>query len=335
MKVRPLLSGISRCLRLAHVMSLSLVFCLIVSCSGGDAPQESPSGSPPAAEIQSPAEIALADVAEETTEDAASSTPPPQAEDSPQIETSVTSVPTEPSESAVKVSPDGNVPSDENVEPSEAVGPDETLVRGVAIFQGDRPRRTIIKMDADPTCQKIHAGKKVGSEGEIVSSTGRIANVFVYVKEGLSGYILAGPSLTAELDQRGCVYRPHVQGIMVGQTLNIRNSDTTLHNINCQAANNPGFNFGQPTPGVRERVFRKPEPAIKFKCDVHPWMNAWLFVMDHPYFAVTERDGSFAIPDLPPGDYTLAAWHEKFGEIENPVSIAEGQATTADFTFVP
>lgn len=335
MNIRLSILDIRRSFRITRVMSLALLAGLVVSCSGGDSPVE----SPPAAENQTPADTAPGSVVEATSEDADSSTPSPQAEDSTEIETPQPSDPDEATEAgeqndAVDAAGE-NIPQAESASPSDAIGPDETLVRGVAIYAGERPRRKVIKMDADPTCQKIHAGKKVGSEGAIVSRTGRIANIFVYVKTGLPNRKPVAPDSPAELDQRGCLYRPHVQGIMVGQTLKIRNSDTTLHNINCQAKVNPVFNFGQPTPSVRERIFRKPEAAIKFKCDVHPWMNAWLFVMDHPYFAVTGRDGSFSIPDLPPGDYTLAAWHEKFGEIEIPLSITKGQAAAADFTFKP
>lgn len=206
-------------------------------------------------------------------------------------------------------------------------------VTGAAKFEGDPPKRKKIKMDADAKCVHLAGEKGAGTEDAIVSKEGQVKNVFVYVKAGLEGKeIPAAGAEPAELDQKGCMYSPHVQGIRVGQTLNIKSSDETLHNIHCLAKDNGEFNFAQPSPGVREKSFRKPEKAIKLKCDVHPWMGAFIWVMEHPYFAVTEKDGTFAIKGLPDGSYTIGAWHESFGEQEGKVDV-KGGAATVDFTF--
>jgi hypothetical protein len=205
-------------------------------------------------------------------------------------------------------------------------------VTGVVKLDGEAPKRSVIKMDADANCVKIHGDKKVGTEDVIVSKDGQVKDVFVYVSKGLEGKKFDPPAEAATIDQRGCMYIPHVQGIMVKQTLNIVNSDATLHNIHALAKENPEFNFGQPQPGTREKVFQKVETPIHFKCDVHPWMSAFVFVLDHPHFAVSERDGGFTIKGLPDGDYTLTAWHEKFGTLEQAIKVAGGSAT-AEFTF--
>lgn len=205
-------------------------------------------------------------------------------------------------------------------------------VTGTAKFEGEPPKRMVVKMDADPKCDHIRAGKKAGTEDTIVSKEGQVQNVFVYVKAGLEGKKFDTPAEHVTIDQHGCQYTPHVLGIMVGQTLDVKSSDETLHNIHCLAKDNGEFNFAQPAPGVREKSFRKPEKAVKFKCDVHPWMNAYIWVMDNPYFAVSDKAGAFTIKGLPDGAYTLGAWHETFGEQEAKIEV-KGGAATADFTF--
>ena len=205
-------------------------------------------------------------------------------------------------------------------------------VSGSVSFQGEAPKRTVIKMDADPKCAAIHGDKKVGSEDAIVSKEGKVANVFVYLKDGVKGKFPT-PTAPAEIDQNGCMYIPHVQGVMVDQPFNIKSSDPTLHNIHCLGKVNPEFNFGQPQPGVKDKVFHKAEAPIKFKCDVHPWMSAYVFVMENPFFAVSGKDGAFAIKDVPDGEYTLAAWHEKFGEQTAKIKVAGGELKDQNFTF--
>lgn len=206
-------------------------------------------------------------------------------------------------------------------------------VSGKVTYKGDKkPGRKVIKMDADPKCVALHGDKKVGTEDFVINKDMEIQNVFVYLKD-YKGAPAAPPAETAMIDQHGCQYVPHVQGIIAGQKFVIRNSDNTMHNIHFLGKANPEFNFGQPTPGDRDKEFRKPEMMAKFKCDVHPWMNAFIFVMDNPYFAVTDEKGAFTIKGVPAGDYTLVAWHEKFGETEQKIKVAADPLGNLSFTF--
>ncbi len=168
----------------------------------------------------------------------------------------------------------------------------------------------------------------------VVISDGKLANVFIYVKEGLGDRTFTPPAEPVEFDQTGCMYTPHVFGVQVGQNVKIINSDPFLHNINAQAETNRPFNFGMPKQGdVRERSFRVPEVMVKIKCDVHPWMGAYAGVVSHPFFAVSGADGSFSIEGLPAGDYVLEGWHEEFGTMTQSVTVTDGGSASADMTF--
>lgn len=189
-----------------------------------------------------------------------------------------------------------------------------TTLAGTITFDGQAPPRREIKMQADPTC---HHDEPVLTEALIVND-GKLANVLVYIKDPGGEY--EPLNYAKKLDQVGCVYIPHALAVMTHQPIEIVNSDQTLHNVNCLAKTNPRFNVGQPKPGSLGRAFAKPEIGIKFKCDVHPWMNAYVHVFDHPFFAITDEDGSFAIKGIPAGTHTLVAWHEKLGEIEQEIT---------------
>lgn len=218
----------------------------------------------------------------------------------------------------------------------QARAADQVAVSGLVKYDGPAPKVTFIKMDADKKCKEIHGNTKVSHEEEVVGAGGEVANVFVYVKEGVKGGPTPPPSTPAEINQKGCMYSPRVQGMIAGQKLNIVNSDDGVtHNIRCFAKNNKTFNIGQQGVGTRSKDFPKAENAIKFKCDVHPWMFAYIFVMDHPYYAVTGKDGKFEIKGLPAGEYTVAAWHEKYGEQEMKIKVGGEGAAKADFTFKP
>ena len=190
-----------------------------------------------------------------------------------------------------------------------------------------------IAMDADPYCETAHS--EPVSTQKVVVADGNLANVFVYVKEGLSGSFPA-PSESKLLDQSGCQYVPHVSAVQVGQTMVIRNSDETLHNVHALPSANAEFNNGQPFQGMElEHAFDSVEVMVPLKCDVHPWMASYIAVLDHPFYAVSGADGGFSISGLPPGDYVLEAWHEELGTQTLSVSVTADAAAEAGFDFSP
>ena len=205
-------------------------------------------------------------------------------------------------------------------------------ITGAIKLEGEAPKPDAIKMNADPVCVK--EGKGTTTEFILTGDGGALQNVFVYVKDGLGNRTFPTPSTSLVLDQKGCHYRPHVFGIMVGQPLEILNSDPTLHNIHALPKNNQEFNTGQPIQGMKfNHTFTTKEVMLPFKCDVHGWMNAWIGVLDHPYYAVTTTDGTFSLKGLPPGTYTIEAWHEKLGTQTQTVTVGAKETKNVAFTF--
>ena len=198
-------------------------------------------------------------------------------------------------------------------------------------LEGTAPAPERIRMNSDPVC--LTEATDPQTEYYIVGDGGVLANVFVHVKEGLEGRTFPPATGTKTIDQDGCRYHPHVFGIRVGQTLEILNSDPTLHNIHATPSANDEFNMGQPIEGMRfERTFTAPEIMVPFRCDVHSWMNAYVGVLDHPYFAVTARRW-LRHQRSPPGDYVIEAWHERLGTQTQNVTIGEGATAELNFTF--
>ncbi len=193
------------------------------------------------------------------------------------------------------------------------------IITGTMTFEGTPPPAKPLRMDSDPRCKPAPGAT---SELLLIGEGNAVQNVFVYVKDGLGARTYATPSAPVVLDQKGCRYVPHVFGLQVGQTVRISNSDDTLHNVHAVPAANREFNFGQP-PKVppAPRVFDKPEVMVPFRCDVHGWMNAYAGVVAHPFFAVTDADGSFEIKGLPAGTYTIEAWHEQLGTQTQSVTV--------------
>jgi carboxypeptidase family protein len=220
-------------------------------------------------------------------------------------------------------------------EPAAAAGGTGSIT-GKVMFSGEAPKPTAIKMDADAYCKAQHE-QTATSESVVTNPDGTLRNVFVYVKSGLpAGQTYAPPTEPATLDQHGCTYHPHVQGIMVGQPLTIINSDGTLHNIHSLAKNSKQFNLGMPTQGMKlTQKFTGEEVMVRVKCDVHPWMECWMGVMSHPFYSVSGAAGAFEIKNLPPGTYTIEAWHEKFGAQTQSVTVTAGQPAAVSFTFQP
>ena len=205
---------------------------------------------------------------------------------------------------------------------------------GKITYEGPKPAKTAINMTSDADCEKLHAGHPVYDESVVVGPAHGLANVFVYVKSGLEGKRFEPPEQSVVLDQHGCMYVPRVIGIRAAQTMDVRNSDPVSHNIHPVPENNREWNQQQSpqAPDLQHR-FPRPEIMIPVKCNVHRWMHAYIGVMDHPYFAVTGSDGAFELKNLPPGDYTIAVWHEKFGEKTAPVHVAATQAAAVSFTY--
>jgi hypothetical protein len=221
---------------------------------------------------------------------------------------------------------------------SEPISPpiDPTIaatVSGKALLDGTVPEQEIISMAADPTCAAMHSAE-VKTESVVTHADGSLRNVFVYIKEGLEDYRFAPPMEPVVLEQRGCIYVPHVLGIIAGQPLDIVNYDGTLHNVRVKPKNNPPFNIGQPGKGSKTtKIFEIPEVMIPIVCDVHKWMKCYLGVLEHPYFDVTADGGGFELPNLPPGDYVIEAWHETFGTLARDVTVGEGESKEITFTF--
>jgi plastocyanin len=189
-------------------------------------------------------------------------------------------------------------------------------------------------MDADPACAKKHSGP-VQNEMLALGSGNTMGNILVWVSKGLpTGKTWPVPAQPVTLDQHGCVYVPHVMGIMVGQAYKILNSDGVLHNIHTLPKVNPSFNKGMP-PTMKEALtkFDKPEEVFHIKCDVHPWMSAYVAVFTHPFFASTSTDGKFTISGLEPGTYEVTAWHEKLGTRTASVTVGANDKKTQDFKF--
>ena len=204
-------------------------------------------------------------------------------------------------------------------------------VGGRITFAGTPPKPGVVRMDSDPNCVQP-GGAAATDETVVVGDAGALQNVFVYVKDGLGNLRFPVSATPIVMDQKGCHYVPHVLGAQVGQNLEIVNSDPTLHNVHGLPKANQEFNTGQPLPGMKHtHQFSTKEVMVPFKCDVHPWMRAYIGVVDHPYFAVTGADGAFNLKGLPPGTYTVEAWHETLGTQTQSVTV--GERETKDITF--
>jgi hypothetical protein len=208
-------------------------------------------------------------------------------------------------------------------------------ISGVADFMGSAPANPSIDMSEEMDCQAKHTGSPV--DPRVVVTDGKLANVFIYVKAGLpDGAAFPSPAGAASIDQDGCLYSPRVVGVMVGQDLEIRNSDPLMHNIKAVPTENRGFNISQPNAGMTStRSFKTAEIMVPLECNVHSWMHAYVGVLDHPYFAVTGADGSFNIQGLPAGTYEVEAWHEVFGTQTGSVTVTDAGTGAVDFTFQP
>lgn len=204
-------------------------------------------------------------------------------------------------------------------------------IMGKISFSGKAPVIPMIKMNADKQCLSMHP-KPVPSQDVVINSNGTLMNVFVYIKDGLNKKY-EPPTDPVVLTQQGCQYHPHVFGIQAGQPLEVVNDDPLLHNIHSLPKNSPQFNVAQPLKGMKmTKKFDKPEIMVKFKCEVHNWMNCYAGVTDNPFYAVSDNKGNFTIKGVPPGTYTVEAWHEKYGTQQMKITVTD-KVATADFKY--
>src|SRR5687767_2618764 len=215
---------------------------------------------------------------------------------------------------------------------SAAAAPAGTVV-GKITYAGRAPRPRVVRMSADPLCMPEGKGGTL-SEVLLVGPGNGLQNAFVYVKDGLGDHKFTAPQTPVVLDQKGCKYTPHVFGVQVGQPVIILNSDPTLHNVHAVPKANAEFNFGQAVKGMKTtRMFDKPEVMVPFRCDVHGWMAAYGGVLEHPYYAVSNADGTFEIKGLPAGTYTIEVWHERLGTQTTKVTVDGKSGATANVAF--
>lgn len=201
-------------------------------------------------------------------------------------------------------------------------------VSGTVKFEGAAPKAAVIDMSQDPACKGQNTAENV------VVSGGDLANVFVYVKDGLGNRTFDVPKDAVVVEQKGCKYHPHALGVMVGQTIRIINSDPTTHNIHPTPKDNREWNESQaPQAAPLEKTFTREEILLPVKCNQHPWMRMFISVVKNPFYAVSGPDGKFEIKGLPPGDYTLAFVQEKLGEQDVKVTLAAKDSKTVDVSF--
>ena len=213
-------------------------------------------------------------------------------------------------------------------EPDDA----QASLTGVVKFNGTAPKPARIDMSADPTCPKAHP-TPAATEDIVVGDDGGLANVVIYVSDGLTSHTFQPPQQPAVFEQKGCQYKPHVLAMQANQKLDVVNSDETTHNIHPNPNNNREWNMTQPHGMPLEQTFTREEIAIPVKCNIHPWMRGYIAVFKHPYFVVSDKNGSFSLKDLPPGTYTITAWQEKLGTLNQKITVGAGESKTLDFAF--
>ncbi|HKS75313.1 MAG TPA: carboxypeptidase regulatory-like domain-containing protein [Terriglobales bacterium] len=214
----------------------------------------------------------------------------------------------------------------------DAPGTASNELRGVVKFEGTPPKSARINMSADPSCSKFHPGG-MAADDLIADANGGLENVIVFVSQGLEGRTFQPPPQPVVIEQKGCMYVPHVVAMQANQKLEVINSDQTVHNIHPTPANNREWNKAQPPGSPLEETFAREEVSIPVHCNVHPWMRSYIAVFKHPYFAVTGKNGSFDLKDLPPGTYTLEAWHEKLGTATQKVVVGSPDTKPVEFVF--
>jgi len=216
--------------------------------------------------------------------------------------------------------------------PPAKTGTDTATVKGGVKVEGTIPAPARINMSADVACARLHTTAAL-SEEIVADKSGDLQNVVVYVADGLGDRTFDVPTESATLQQKGCVYEPHVLALRANQKLQVINGDACMHNIHPSPANNREWNKAQNGGSTLEATFAREEVGIPLKCNVHPWMRSYLAVFKHPFFAVTGKDGSFDLSNLPPGTYTISAWQEKLGTVSQKITVGSNETKTLQFVF--
>jgi plastocyanin len=205
-------------------------------------------------------------------------------------------------------------------------------IRGTVRFEGPVPKAKPISMAADPSCAKQHSGLVPTSE-VVADSKGGLQNVLIFISDGFGDRTFDPPKEPAVITQKGCLYQPRVLAVQANQPIEVVNDDPTAHNIHPTPTNNREWNKAE-LPGAKvEEAFAREEIAIPVKCNIHPWMRGYIAVLKNPYFAVSKADGTFDLPQLPPGTYTIKAWHEKLGTSTQTITVGANQTKDISFVF--
>jgi plastocyanin len=205
-------------------------------------------------------------------------------------------------------------------------------IAGTVRFEGTVPAMAQINFGSFAECAAAHDGPVFTNDALV--HDGLVENAIVWIASGLGDRVFAVPTTPVEIDQRGCLYTPRVVGVRVGQPILYKNDDRTLHNVHGKPTASSPWNFALPRPGSERTVtIDHAEVPISVRCDLHPWMQGWIGAFDHPYFAVTGADGAFSLPNVPPGTYEIAAWHERFGTVRRTVTLAPRGSQTVVLTL--
>ncbi|MBM4256498.1 MAG: hypothetical protein FJ147_11470 [Deltaproteobacteria bacterium] len=206
-------------------------------------------------------------------------------------------------------------------------------ISGIVRFEGTPPEQSVAQLSGWAECASQHPqGNPLA--GDVLVKDGRVENALVYIKDGLGNRVFATPSEAVSVDQKGCIFLPRVAGVQVDQPLKFLNSDALAHNVHGSPQTAKAWNISLSVKGMSRSVkIDKPEAVIEVKCDIHPWMRVYVGAFSHPYFAASSSDGSFTLRNLPPGEYTLEAWHERFGTRSQKVSLSAKETKEVEVKF--
>lgn len=207
-------------------------------------------------------------------------------------------------------------------------------ISGTVTFKGKYRRPRKMKIEGDAVCEGAHTGGMAINETLLVDkATMGIKNVFVYIKKGAEGWDFPTPSKPVVVNQKGCMYSPHVLGVMAGQAVEIKSADATTHNVHFIGKMNAEFNMTQKQGQTDSKTFSREEIMARFKCDIHSWMGAYVGILYHPFYGVTNTQGGFTLDKLPAGEYVIEAWHEKLGTVSQTVTLGDGESKNLSFNF--